>query len=183
VKPSAIIGITGAVFIGLIAFVIVQFSSISGDGVSVGVGKAEACTDKGPQCLPAIELLDREGNQYTPEQLANKVVILNVWATWCRPCQAEVPDLAKIYTKYQDKDVVLLGIMTDTPSDQGFARFVASYGLNYPVVPMDPEIFEALGEPMALPTTFVYDRSGHLVAQHKGAISESKLTRLIEKHL
>jgi thiol-disulfide isomerase/thioredoxin len=185
---KTIIAFSGAGLVGLIVFLLIQFSNVSvdKDGVKVGVGvpTAEAgCYQDGPNCLPPIDLVDESGTVWTPDSLAGKVVVINFWATWCRPCQAEVPDLAKVARKYKDKDVVILGLMTDPVADSQLAAFKKKYGLDYPVVRAGEEVKAAFGHPKALPTNFVYNRTGHLVFDSPGAISAGALEREIKELL
>jgi cytochrome c-type biogenesis protein len=185
---KTILAFSGAGAVGLIVFLLIQFSNVSVDkgGVKVGVGvkTAEAgCYQDGPNCLPPIELIDEDGTVWTPESLTGKVVVINFWATWCRPCQTEVPDLAKVYRKYKDKDVVILGLMTDQPADSQLKAFSERYGLDYPVIRVNPEISEAFGHPAALPTNFVYSRTGHLVFDTPGAITAGALEREVKELL
>ena len=83
----------------------------------------------------------------------------------------------------QDRDVVILGLMTDPVSDSQLATFKKRYGLDYPVIRVSPEVSEAFGNPKALPTNFVYNRTGHLVFDSPGAISAGALEREIKQLL
>ncbi len=143
----------------------------------------EGCYQDGPNCLPPIDLMDVSGKVWTPDSLAGKVVIINFWASWCKPCQHEIPDLAKVQRKYKDQDVVILGLITDEPGDAKLKAFRERYGLDYPVVRVDQEISQAFGSPRNLPTNFVYSRGGHLMFDRPGAISASALEREIKELL
>lgn len=168
-----------AAIVGVVAFVIIQFSSVGEDGIEVGGTQAEACTAGAPDCLPKITMYDAANIDYTPEFLAGRVVVVNFWATWCKPCETEVPDLAAVYSKYKDKGLVLLGLLRDRASDHVVYQFVQSHGLNYPVIRANDDLFRAFGAPSSLPTTMIYDRSGHLRIRETGALSQSKLESLI----
>lgn len=174
---KTILAFSGAGLVGLVVFLLIQFSNVS-------VKTAEAgCYQDGPNCLPPIDLVDESGTTWTPEELAGKVVVINFWATWCRPCQHEVPDLAKVHRKYKEKGVVILGLMTDQPADTQLDAFKKRYGLDYPVVRVSPPVSEAFGHPRALPTNFVYSRSGHLMFDSPGAITAGALEREIKELL
>lgn len=165
---------------GVVGLVIVlASSSVSKHGVKLGPKSAEACTKNGPECLPRIGYADTTDTLWTNEALADKVVMVNFWATWCAPCKSEVPALTSVYQKYKDRGFVLLGVVTDNPTDPQLAEFSRRYNLGYPVVPADQIIFEAFGWPDALPTTFIYDRSGTLRLRHRGAISSAALDKAI----
>ena len=147
---------------------------------SSGSGADSGCYQDGPNCLPPLDFLDSNGTVWTPEQLHGKVVVVNFWATWCRPCQHEIPDLARVYRKYKDKGVVMLGLMTDKVDDAKLKAFSEKYGLDYPVVRVGPELSEAFGHPRNLPTNFVYSRTGHLMFDSPGAITAGALEREIK---
>lgn len=165
-----------------VAFVGFQLASVTRKGVQVGVKRAAAaCTEKGHSCLPHLTLLDTDGTAWPPESLVGKVVMVNVWATWCRPCQIELPDLAETYEKYRSRGFVLLGVLTDEPSDGALRELRNSIGMTYPVVRADGELLEALEYPDALPTTFIYDRSGRLKFSHRGPLTASQLGTVLDE--
>src|SRR6185295_7105216 len=98
-STKALVGILLAGTAGIVIFLFVHLSG-SGSGVSIGTAHAQACNKAQGQCLPDVKYVDTGGNAYTPESLAGKVVVVNFWATWCHPCQKEIPDLSKAYEKY-----------------------------------------------------------------------------------
>jgi thiol-disulfide isomerase/thioredoxin len=182
-KGSALIAATAAVLVGILVFIFVQFQH-GGEGVKVGLPRAEAaCRDESPRCLPKLTYVDTKGQPWPPDALANKVVVVNVWATWCRPCAAEIPDLAQVYGRYKDRGVVMLGLLSDDVDDTELARFATAYGINYPIVFMDEELARAFDHPQALPTTFIYDRRGHMVYGRPGMVSASQLESKLDELL
>jgi len=175
-----------ALLAGILAFVFVEFRGGGEEGGSAvrvgGIRKAEAaCSEAAPQCLPRLTLIDTDGNAWTPEALAGKVVVVNVWATWCKPCVTEIPDLAQVYKGYKDKGVVMLGVLDDNADDATAISFAAERGINYPVVRMDDDLFKALNRPSRLPTTFVYDKSGHLRYDDAGVVTRAQLGKLLDE--
>jgi peroxiredoxin len=108
-------------------------------------------------------LTDLDGKQWTLKALRGKVVLVNFWATWCPPCRKEMPDLEALYNRFKDQDMVILAI-----SDEDAAKvrpFVAERRITYRIL-LDPgrkvnELFGVEG----IPKTFIYDRSGTLVAE------------------
>src|SRR5690242_17125851 len=98
-SPKALIGILLAGMVGLAIFL---FVNVSKDGkIRPGSTPAQAECSHGQDCLPSVSYTDTAGVKYSHESLAGKVVVVNFWATWCRPCQAEIPALSKIYDKYK----------------------------------------------------------------------------------
>lgn len=136
------------------------------------------CTAK---CLPAVDLVDTDGVHHGPGELAGHVVIIDFWATWAHPCQRELPVLAHLEADYHDRGVIVIGIVTnDQVSDQDLVLFRRDLGVTFPIVRGTSEILTAFGYPQALPTSFVYDRSGTEVAQRVGPYDEAKLRAVLD---
>lgn len=112
---------------------------------------------------PDFTLHDLSGKPWRMADLRGKVVLLNFWATWCPPCRKELPSLKMLSSRFADQGLVVLGI-----SDEGAAKvepFVRRESIGYPVL-LDPgrtihQAFMVQG----IPKSFVYDRTGHLVAE------------------
>lgn len=183
---AGIIALASAVLVGALVVVFVHFND-GGNRTGVrfgGAGKAEAaCSDSSPQCLPKLTMMDLEGRDWGPRNLTGKVVVVNVWATWCAPCAAEIPDFVAVQKDYQDKDVVIIGLLNDSVGDDVLAGFVDRMHINYPVVKMDDGLYGAFGEPDRLPTTYVYDKTGHLYYGKAGVMSRERLGAMIDKLL
>ena len=184
---AGIIALASAVLVGALVVVFVQFQDGPNRKGVVRVGgaaKAEAsCTERSPRCLPKITMMDLAGREWRPEDLAGKVVVVNVWATWCKPCAQEIPDLEAIHRAYQKKGVVLLGLLNDSVGDASLDAFVERMHVSYPVIRMDDGLYAAFDEPDRLPTTFVYDKSGHLHFGDKGVMTEERLGAMLDKLL
>lgn len=106
-----------------------------------------------------LEALD--GGQVTLTDLRGKVALVNLWASWCPPCRAEMPAIEKVYQAYQSQGLVVLGINTTYQDSEPQARaFVEQYGLSFPI------LLDRTGEVSrryllrALPTSFFVDRRG-----------------------
>lgn len=182
---AGIIALASAVLVGILVVVFVQFNDGgSRRGVGFGSRKAEAaCTESSPRCLPKLTMMDLAGREWGPRDLSGKVVVVNVWATWCKPCAAEIPDLEAVHHEYADKGLVMLGLLNDNVGDDVLDGFVERMGIDYPVIRMDDDLFAAFAEPDRLPTTFVYDKSGHLYYGEPGIMSQARLGAMVEKLL
>lgn len=137
----------------------------------------------GDECLPDLKYIDTTGVAHTPESMRGKVVVINFWATWCGPCKKEIPDLSKLYLKYRDKGVVMLGVLTnDDPPDHELLNFQSDFEMEFPVVRQSSDILVSYNYPQALPTTFIFDRSGRRVGQPRvGAIRSEELAATLEQ--
>ena len=184
-STKAWIGIFLAGTVGVLIFLFVHLSEDPSHPVIVGSKHAEACNKaKGDECLPDLKYIDTDGRAYTAETLANKVVVVNFWATWCPPCKKELPDLSKAYEKYKNKGVVFLGVLTnDNPTEADLLNFRSDYELSYPIVRASSDIMVSYGYPGNLPTTFVFDRGGKRVYQHVGAMTEDALSGLLDQYV
>ena len=143
---------------------------------SCDAGTAQAAC-AGDACLPDVKYIDTDGKAHTPDSLRGKVVVINFWATWCGPCKKEIPDLSKLYLKYKDKGVVMLGVLAnDNPSESDLLNFRSDYEMEFPVVRQSSDILVSFNYPQALPTTFIYDRAGRRVGSPRvGAIKMDEM--------
>jgi thiol-disulfide isomerase/thioredoxin len=178
----AVAAVVVAVLIGVVVFVAVQFSDVGGRGVKVGVQRANACTEPSPSCLPELTMIDTERRTWTREVLQGKVVVINFWATWCKPCMAEMPDLAAMQTRHHE-DVVLIGVLNDNASDATVTAFARKHRLTWPIVRADDELMRAFDWPELLPTTLIYDRSGHMRFAEQSRLYEAQLERMLDQLL
>jgi peroxiredoxin len=108
-------------------------------------------------------LMDLHGTNWNLRDLKGKVVLVNFWATWCPPCLKEIPDLEALYERFKGQGLVILAISDE---DAGKVEpFVAKHMMTYPVF-ADPKrkVIDLFGID-GIPKSFVYDRSGKLVAQ------------------
>jgi cytochrome c biogenesis protein CcmG, thiol:disulfide interchange protein DsbE len=115
-----------------------------------------------------------EGDTVSLSSLRGKVVLLNLWATWCAPCRRETPFLESLHESHEGDDFRIVGISMDTgdAADQ-VAMFVKEFGVQYTIL-HDPqmrgmELYQVLG----LPATFLIDRDGTLRWMRYGPVSET----------
>jgi len=130
-------------------------------------------------CLPDVNYVDTTGAAYPRDALLGKVVLVNFWATWCQPCELEIPDLSRAYQKYKAHGVVFLGVLIDNPDSQQLLNFQSGHNMSYPVVRASRELLASFDNPEAYPTTYIYDRSGKQVYNHLGQVRESELDSLL----
>ncbi|MBL9017462.1 MAG: TlpA family protein disulfide reductase [Myxococcales bacterium] len=178
-STKALIGLLLAGSVGVIIFLFVHLSSDPSKPISVGSKSASACTKGQRDCLPDVTYTDTMGKAYTAADLAGKVVVVNFWATWCKPCQKEIPDFSKAYTKYKDKGLVMLGVMTDQPDKDQLLNFQSDYDMAYPVIRANSDILVSYNYPDALPTTYVFDRGGKQVFSHVGPLHVERLESIL----
>ncbi len=133
------------------------------DSPQFGKAMAELEADDQKRQQADFTLTDLEGKPWSRKSLAGKVVLVNFWATWCPPCRKEMPDLESLYKQFKKQGLVILAI-----SDEDVSKvkpFIAEQGVSYTVL-LDPgRKVNTLFHVMGIPKTFIYDRSGKLVAE------------------
>src|SRR5882724_8985988 len=115
---------------------------------------------------PGWVLRDVDGKTVQSADFKGKVVILDFWATWCGPCKAEIPGFIALQEKYGKDGLVVIGISVDEDGAAVVKKFAGQLGINYPVVLADQKTTRAFGGIEVIPTTFIVDRTGHVVKRH-----------------
>ncbi len=124
-------------------------------------------------------------NYATPEELlaghSGRPLVINFFASWCAPCRAELPDLAKAHAQYGDQ-VDFVGVDFQEASEAAAAQLLFETGITYPIME-DPEgaLLEELGNLPAMPTTIFVSADSIIVERHHGLILSEQLTERIEE--
>ncbi len=122
---------------------------------------------RNPDAAPDFQLTTLEGKPLSLAEYKNKVILLNFWATWCGPCRAEIPDLVELQNKYKDQ-LQIIGLVVDDEDQAAIKKFVAEFGIDYPVALATDALRLQYGGIPALPTSFVLDAEGRIVQKHEG---------------
>ena len=102
-----------------------------------------------------------------------KVVIVDLWATWCPPCRKEIPGFINLYNKYKGNGVEIIGIAFDENGVEVVPPFVKKMGINYPIYLEGDGIAQAY-DLRAYPTTIIYGKDGKVANTHIGYVSEKE---------
>ena len=157
-------GIIKTVLIAGIAAYLAACSFFQADWPSV---KAEKDRKKAPD----FALKDADGNAVKLSDYKGKVVLLNFWATWCGPCEVEIPWFIKFQREFKDRDFAVLGVSEDEDGWKAVKPFVAREAINYRVVLANAEASQLYGGIDRLPTSFIIDREGRVASSHEGLVS------------
>lgn len=141
---------------------------------------------------PDFTLTDQYGEQHSLSDYEGKTVFLNFWATWCGPCQMEMPDIQALYEAYGNNtgDVIILGVanpktdaspMNTDVSQEEVEAFLEENGYTYPtVMDLDGSIFRTYGI-QAFPTTFMIDKYGDIYGYVPGMLSKEMMESIIQQ--
>lgn len=149
-------------------------------GVAVGSAKA---LDAGAR-LPEIGLIDLAGRRVDIASLKGKVVLVDFWASWCAPCKQEMPVLERLYQKYKDRGLVIVGVSVDQESTN-VGAFLKQLKVSFPIVHDKAHDVANRFRPPRMPSSYIVDRNGVVRHVHGGfragddSAIEGELTALL----
>jgi peroxiredoxin len=153
-----------------------QLSSVVG-GVVLAAALA-ACASAGRSSIPveplAFELPDARSTR--PVNLSDyrgHVVLVDVWATWCKPCEESMAFYTDLYRRYEARGFTVLAVSVDQ-HDEDLARFLETHALPFPVLRDKSGTLPAQLDLQVMPTAFLLDRTGRIVDVHPGFIDSDR---------
>ena len=117
-----------------------------------------------------FSLLNTEGKRVHLSDFSGKVLMVSFWATWCEPCQMELPQLQKLWKKYRGHGFELLTICADGADTQSeVKRLIRRYRYDFPVLlDQSGEVTDRFNPSMELPFSMLMDSSGKIISRHQG---------------
>lgn len=113
-------------------------------------------------------LKDLEGNKYNFTDYKGKVVFLNLWATWCGPCRAEMPGIQSLFSKINNENIQFVMLSIDQDGQQQKVRkYIADKQFKFPVFMPSGRLTQQLSVP-SIPTTFIINKQGKIVQKKIG---------------
>ncbi|HKV28749.1 MAG TPA: TlpA disulfide reductase family protein [Candidatus Acidoferrales bacterium] len=182
----------GAAAIWLAALSI-GFAGCKGMGTTVGNGsKTEFVAKPGPPSEPDVTFPELQGGDLPLASLKGKVVLVNFWATWCEPCQIEIPWMIGFQQKYASQGFTILGVAMDDSGKKVVDPFVQKtqfdvdgkkLNMSYPIMIGNDDIAEKFGGLIGLPTSVLISRDGKIVKRFIGLVNHDELQSAIEKQI
>jgi thiol-disulfide isomerase/thioredoxin len=128
---------------------------------------------------PELSLTELGGGPTSLTDYRGKVVLVNLWATWCPPCKEEMPALETFYRRHKENDFSVVAINDGDP-DADVIQFVKDYGLTFPVW-LDPtyNATERAFKTLNLPSSYVIDRNGQVVLSWVGGVNLQTLEKYV----
>lgn len=181
---AAVVG--GVVVLGVIALLVVGLVNKDQIGTSIQDALAAGERPDAPaMTLPVLVAADGigpEGAEVSLADLRGRTVVLNFWASWCRPCELEAPVLEAVAERYRaDGDVVVLGVDVQDLREQALG-FVRDTGVTYPTLRDGGDGVMNDYQVAALPETFVIDPEGRIALKIRGIVEDpAQLTTAIDQ--
>jgi len=153
--------------LGLVAFQMSRNGPLAAGPVGAG------------QAAPSFTLVTFDGVSYSLADLRGQVVVINFWASWCKPCEQEAAELENTWRAYKDRGVVFLGV--DYVDTEREARaYLARFDITYPNGPDLGTDISHRYRIRGVPETYIVDRTGTLVRVIIGPTTQAELQRVIE---
>ncbi len=134
---------------------------------------------------PSFETASLSGGTSGLQAYRGRIVVMNLWASWCPPCRAEMPELQRLYSRYQSRNVVVLGVDQGESAKQ-VSAFARALGIHYPILLDERQQYGRVYTALGLPTTIVVDPAGIVARGFDGQISFDQMveaiTPLLGKH-
>ena len=173
----------------LISFGLSSCNSNEPPSTSSAPGKANAPGIILPPNVLQAVLKSASGNPIKLSDYAGKVLIVNLWATWCGPCRLEIPELVKLHQEFQSQGLEIVGLSTENPdaSAQEVRDFVKEFNMGYPVGWATQDVAATLMRGNGnIPQSFLVTRDGRIVKRFIGFSHDStppQLRKAIEEAL
>ena len=140
-----------------------------GDAATRGIGAPEV-----GRPAPAYHAVSMDGDSVSLSAQLGRVVLLNVWATWCRPCREELPVLQGLHEAHAGDGLVLIGVSVDAAGDERKIReFLREFGITYDIWRDPGERVASTFFTIGVPATYLIGRDGTLLWKHLGPVREN----------
>jgi len=148
--------------LSLLALTVVSCNPVTSDRSAPGRGAA-----------PDFDLENIAGGTTKAAELRGNVSVIDVWATWCKPCIDEIPKFNRLHDEYRGKDVRIVGITVQSPHDD-IAPKSKEFGINYTVLVGNDTVEDGFGGIIGWPTTFVVTKDWKIYKKYIGALADKE---------
>ena len=145
----------------LITCLIWTVACASGQGVSIG------------SPAPEFKLPDLNGKEFKSSQLKGSIVVLDLWATWCEPCVADIPMFNRLHEKFASRGVKVVGVAVESGWAKDIKPHVTKHSIKYSVLVGNEKIIEQY-QMIGFPTTYLIGTDGKIVKKYIGTIPDTE---------
>lgn len=125
-----------------------------------------------------FKVIDTDGKTHALADYKGKWVLVNYWATWCPPCLEEIPDLIALHDNKKN-NLVVLGVAIDYRSSKQVTDFADGLLVSYPIILGTPQVVNQIAPVNGLPTTYLFNPDGKMVAHQSGPITRASVESFI----
>ena len=125
-----------------------------------------------------FSITDMRGKTHALDAYKGKWVLVNYWATWCPPCLEEIPDLNALHDNKKN-NLIVIGIAMDYRNAKQVSDFAESMMMSYPIVLGTEKVIAQIAPVQGLPTTYLYNPEGKMVAHQVGAVTRESVETYI----
>lgn len=131
---------------------------------------------------PDFTLPTLEGDKLTLSEYRGQKIILNMWASWCPPCIAEMPDMQEFYTNHQTDGIEILAInMTESEKNiENVSKFIEDFSLTFPIVLDEKSQVADLYQVTTIPTTYILDSKRRVEQKIVGPMTYDKMVKMMK---
>jgi thiol-disulfide isomerase/thioredoxin len=133
--------------------------------------------------MPDFSVESLDGKRVDSEDLKGQVVLLDIWATWCRPCLASAPELDRIYQDYREDGLKMFGIAVQSGSEEKVKATAKKFGMSYPIVMWNEHLAERIQGIQSVPTYILIAQDWTVAQLYVGATPIAKIRKDVEKLL
>ncbi len=135
-----------------------------------------------PRPAPGFTVRALDGGEIRASSLRGKVTLLDFWATWCKPCVANAPELSRLHREWSGRGFQVLGISIDEGGEKKVRPFLKKHAVTYPIAldTAKPAAWEAF-RVKAVPAAYLLDAEGNIVRQWLGRVDPAEVERVLEE--
>jgi thiol-disulfide isomerase/thioredoxin len=149
--------------------------------ILLGCGKSSQ--KKNPRPGFDFDLPDLNGKIVSLEDFKGKVLVINFWATWCPPCEEDMPKLNQLQKRYKNEGLVVIGIALDKDSLNLVEPFVREKRIGYPILRGNEEVLGTVEDFSGVPTTLIVDPKGDIKKKYDGSFDKDDLEKSLRELL
>ena len=131
-----------------------------------------------PRLAPDFTLSDLNGRQIKLSDFRGKLIVIDFWATWCPPCEFQIPVLNSLFDAHQDRDVVILGVSVDTDGPDAVRAYTEKRQVRYEILLGSESLAREFGAP-GFPSLIIVGPDGFIRSMHVGLVEQPELQQVL----